>query len=157
MKTFIRNTLFGFAALSLVTMSAGISFADTNTLTVSGNVVGVCKFNSATSTLAFGALDPSSGAAASVAGSTTFWCTKGVSFTLGDDGGLYNSGGPRMRHATTTTEFIPYSLGMTPTAATGSGPATPITLNLSGNITFADYSNAEAGNYSDTVIITITP
>jgi spore coat protein U-like protein len=62
-----------------------------------------------------------------------------------------------MRHATDVTEFIPYSLSLSPTTGTGSGPATPITLTIDGSILNADYVNALAGNYSDTVVLTITP
>ncbi len=146
------------AILSMVSMVSGVVMAaDTNTLTVSGNVVGTCKFSSATSSLAFGALDPSSGAAVAGAGSSTFWCTKGVAYTISDDGGLFNSGGPRMQHGTDVTEFIPYGLTLAPLSGTGSGPATPVTLNITGNIAFADYSNALAGAYSDTVVITVNP
>ncbi|MFQ5598470.1 MAG: spore coat protein U domain-containing protein [Nitrospiria bacterium] len=159
MNKFFKNTFGIFAVLSMVLMAAGAAIADTNTLTVSGNVVGTCRFVSATSTLAFGALDPASGLPANTTGSTTFWCTKGVAFALTDDDGLHElvADGNRMQHATTLTEYIPYTLTMTPSAATGSGPSTPITLNLTGDITFANYSDAEAGAYSDTVVITITP
>ncbi len=142
-------------ALTLLAVGTGIA-AGLNTLTVSANVVGTCKFNSATSTLAFGALDPSSVADATATGSTTFWCTKGAIYTLSNDGGLNNSGGPRMKHAA-LAEFIPYALTLTPSAATGSGPSIPITLTIDGLISNADYVNASAGDYADTVVISVIP
>lgn len=147
-------------AVGLVLLSAGMSMAaDTNTLSVSANVVGTCKFNVATSTLAFGALDPSSVADASASNTTTFWCTRGASYTITDDDGLYDTGpgANQMRHAVDVTEFIPYSLTLSPLSGTGSGPVTPITLTIDGLIANANYINALAGDYADTVVITVAP
>jgi spore coat protein U-like protein len=62
-----------------------------------------------------------------------------------------------MQHATIATEYIPYTLTLSPLTGSGSGKATPITLNISGTITNANYINAAAGNFADTVVITITP
>jgi len=132
---------------------------DSNTLTVSASVSGNCKFNSPNSTLAFGALDPNSTADASASASVTFWCTKGSAYSISDDDGLYESGpnANRMRHATDTTEYIPYSLGYTPATGNGGGKTNPITLSISGTISNTNYVNALAGSYSDTVTLTITP
>src|SRR4030042_4813891 len=126
--------------------------ADTNTVTVTANVVGTCKFNSASSTLAFGGLDPSVGGDVNASTSTTFWCTKNASYSVGDDDGLYETGvdANRMRHATTLTEFIPYTFSYNPTSGTGDGRTSPITLNISGTVTFANYQNAEDGDYANT-------
>lgn len=151
------GTLALAAVFAASSVGAGLA-ADSNTLTVSANVVGTCKFNSATSTLAFGALDPASAGNATASGSTTFWCTKGASFSMSDDDGLYETGlnANRMKHLT-LAEYIPYSVSFTPSAATGSGPTTPITLTLGGTILNADFVNASAGDYEDTVVISITP
>lgn len=133
------------------------SVAATNTLSVSASVSGTCRFNSATSTLAFGALDPSLSTDATATSSTTFWCTKDTTYSITNDGGLHNSSGPRMQHATIPAEFIPYTLTLSPLTGSGSGKATPVTLNISGTIVNANYINAAAGNYADTVVITVTP
>lgn len=146
--------------LGLVSVLGSTAFAQqTNTVTVSANVVGTCRFVSPTSTLGFGGLDPSSGADANASATATFWCTRGAAYSITDDDGLYETGANanRMRHTTTSTEFIPYSISYTPATGTGSGPQTPITLNISGTVTFANYQNAAAGDYSDTVVLTITP
>lgn len=145
--------------LGLVSVLGSTALAQqTNTVTVSANVVGTCRFVSPTSTLGFGGLDPSSGTDANASATTTFWCTRGASYSITDDDGLYESGTThRMRHASSSTEFIPYSFSYSPTTGTGTGPGTPITLNITGTVTFANYQNAEAGNYSDTVVLTITP
>lgn len=158
MKVTVKRIAMAMAVFTIMMSWMEIAFAaGSNSLAVSSNVIGTCRFVSASSTLAFGALDPSSAANATASGSTTFWCTKGASYSISDDGGLYNSGGPRMRHATTVTEFIAYSLSLSPTTGTGSGPATPTTLTINGSILNADYVNAAAGNYADTVVLTITP
>ncbi len=67
----------------------GVAFAvDSNTVTATAYVVGTCGFNSATSTLGFGALNPGAGGDANASTSTTFWCTKNASYSITDDDGL---------------------------------------------------------------------
>lgn len=130
--------------------------ADSTTVTVSATVSGTCKFLSG-DTMAFGSLDPSSGANVNATASPTFWCTKGTSYTITDNDGLHKSGTThQMQHATTPTEFIPYSFNYTSTG-TGTGRTSPITLIINGTVNFVDYQNAAAGNYSDTVTLSITP
>ncbi len=141
-------------AIFLITGTA--MAAGTNTMTVSANVVGTCKFNSAISTLAFGALDPALATDASGAVNVAFWCTKGATYTVSDDGGLHNAGTPRMQHATTLTEYVPYSISYVNSGA-GLGKTTAANLAISGTVVNADYVDAAAGNYQDTVTVTITP
>jgi spore coat protein U-like protein len=152
--------LLGLAMVLGLVLLTGVAFAaDTNTVTVTANVVGTCRFNSATSTLAFGALDPGTGGDVNASTSTTFWCTRNASYSITDDDGLYETGvnANRMRHATTLTEYIPYTFSYNPTSGTGNGRTSPITLNINGTVTFANYQNAEAGDYADTVVLSITP
>lgn len=149
----------GLAMVLGLILFSGVAFAeDTNTVTVTANVVGTCKFLSTTSTLAFGPLDPSSGADVNANTSVQFWCTKNASYTITDDDGLYEllNGTQSMKHSS-LNEYIPYSFSYSPTSGTGSGRTAPITLNISGTVTFANYQNAAAGEYSDTVILTINP
>ena len=133
--------------------------ADTNTVTVTANVLGTCRFNSAASTLAFGALDPGVPGAVPASTSTTFWCTNGTIYTIADNDGLYELGPNlnRMRHVTTLTQFIPYTFSYNPTTGSGSGPVTSITLDITGSVAYADFQNADPGDYSDTVVLSITP
>lgn len=147
----------------LMSLAAGFTgsalAADSNTLTVTASVQGSCRFNSATSTLAFGALDPSLDTDATASTSVDFWCTRGSNYSISDDDGLYETGvdANRMRHAVTATEYIPYTLTYNPASGTGSGRTSPITLDISGSILNADYVNALAGDYADTVVLSITP
>ncbi len=145
-------------ALSAVFASASAMAGGTNTLTVSANVVGTCKFATTTSTLGFGSLDPSVGTNVNATGSTNYWCTKGVTTAaITADNGLNFSGSRRMVNATSATDLIPYTLTLTPSATAPGGPATPLTLNLAGTVLGTNYTAVAAGNYSDTVILTITP
>lgn len=128
---------------------------DTATVAVSATVVGTCKFNSG-GTLDF-TLDPSVGGAVSgTVSQPQFWCTKGASYSLSDDNGLNESGTThRMKHAS-LAEYIPYSFAYT-ASGTGTGPGTPINMDIAAQVLAADYLNASAGSYADTVTLTITP
>lgn len=153
----MKRRLIAFATGLAVLLFTGTGMAaGTNTMTVSANVVGTCQFSSAVSTLAFGALDPALATDASGSVNISFWCTKGATYTVTDDGGLHNVGTPRMQHATILTEYIPYSISYVNTGA-GLGKTTAATLAISGTVVNADYVDAAAGNYSDTVTVTITP
>jgi spore coat protein U-like protein len=151
-----KLTVLGMV-LGLVLFSSGaVLAADTTTVAVSANVVGTCKFLTP-GTMAFGSLDPNSGADVNATASPTFWCTKGASYTIADDDGLHKSGTThRMQHATTLTEFIPYTFTYA-SAGTGQGRTTPITLTINGTVAYADYQNSASGDYADTVTLTITP
>ncbi|GAB4431580.1 MAG: hypothetical protein OHK0040_01010 [bacterium] len=54
-------------------------------------------------------------------------------------------------------EYIPYTFSSNPASGTGSGPTSPITLNVSASFAQTDYENASAGTYTDTVTITVNP
>lgn len=129
--------------------------ADTANVTVSATVVGTCKFNSG-GAVAF-TLDPSVGGAVSgVVTQPAFWCTKGATYGITDNDGLNASSGvQRMKHST-LAEFIPYTFSYT-AAGTGTGPGTPISMNIASSVAAVDYLNASAGSYADTVILSITP
>jgi spore coat protein U-like protein len=150
--------LVGLAmVLGLVLVLSGAAMAgDTAQVNVSANVVGTCKFLTG-GTMAFGDLDPSSGSDKSATVTQpTFWCTKNASYTIADDLGLNESGTQRRVKHASLTEYINYSMNYT-TTGTGLGRTSPVTMNISGTIPFADYRDASAGGYSDTVILTINP
>lgn len=154
-----RTTIIGMA-LAAAGFAAPLSaLADTATLSVTATVVGTCKVTTSTGTLAFGSLDPSSATDGSGSSSDIqFWCTKGAAYTITDDNGLHEVGSQHRMQSDTlaTAEYIPYNISYT-ASGTGSGPSTPITLSVSGTVLNADYINASADTYSDTVTFTITP
>jgi spore coat protein U-like protein len=145
------------ASLTTTTLSISSAFAaGTATLNVQANVVGNCKFNTASATMNFGALDPANTTDAAGTGALQFWCTKNATYTIADDGGA-NKSGTQRRLKDTGTNYINYSIGAYTTTGTGNGKTSPITLNLTGAVLNADYVNAAAGAYTDVVTFTINP
>ncbi|MGE5188864.1 MAG: spore coat protein U domain-containing protein [Gemmatimonadota bacterium] len=159
----MRKRTVQAAIIVMFILAAGAAAAaDTATVAVSARVVGTCRFNSG-ATLAFGDLPfDTSGNALGIGPITTtlsFWCTNGASYTITDDEGLNEVvAGSQSMNSTTlgTTEYIPYSLTYSPATGTGLGPASPITLTLSGTVG-AVYATNTPDTYTDTVTLTIDP
>jgi spore coat protein U-like protein len=155
----MKKYILAVAVLMLVVAMTGTAMAaGSQTVGVSATVLGVCQFLTG-GTVAFGTLDPSIGG--NINGTVTqptFWCTRGTSYTITDDSGLHElvAGSPRMVSGTSPTDFIPYSFTYTATG-TGSGRGTPINMNIASTVVAADYLNALAGAYADTVTLTINP
>ena len=61
-----------------------------------------------------------------------------------------------MQHTTIATEFLPYSLSLSPTSATVLRLVEQ-TLTVTGTIQPFQFQNAASGVYRDTVVITLTP
>jgi spore coat protein U-like protein len=143
-------------AIAMIAFS-GVALADTNTVTVTANVVGSCHFAALTSNLSFGLLDQTLTTDATATASTAFWCTRNTAFAITDDDGLNDGGvvdGNRMRNG---SEYIPYSFSYSTTGGTGAGKTAPTNFTITGTIVNANYVDAVAGNYSDTVVISINP
>ena len=140
-------------AIAMIAFS-GLAFAGgTANVDVSARVVGTCKFLTGGS-VAFGDLDPSVGTDKNgTVTQPTFWCTKGTNYTITDTGGV--RGTYEMKHAT-LADLILYSftyLG----AGTGTGRSGTTIMNISSTVAGSDYINKSAGDYSDTVELTIIP
>jgi spore coat protein U domain-containing protein, fimbrial subunit CupE1/2/3/6 len=154
----MKRSVFLIAAAVLLMMAGTAMAAGTATMDVSAVVQGTCSFNSASTTLAFGAL-PTSGAGASVSTSIDFNCSNGTVYTMTDDDGLNETGVDANRMASTTlgtTEYIPYSIAYTSTG-TGLGPTNPITLTIDGTVASGAYATNSPDVYQDTVTLTINP
>ncbi len=150
--------LLGLVMVLGLVLLAGVAFAsDTNTLTVSASVTGTCKFATGTSLLNFGALDPSVGTNVNASTTTQFWCTKGVVTDSITPGNGANWSGSTRQMAGPGGDLIAYSLTLTKDANTNQGPASPRTLTIAGSVLGTDYTSKSAGNYSDTVTLSITP
>lgn len=146
------------APLGISEVSAG-----NGSLTVSATVVSknICKFNVPTSALAFGAINASTTVPATAATSIQFRCVGSApiaTFFISDDDGLYETGpdANRMRHGVILTEYLPYSLTLSPTSASVPKNVWQ-TLTISGSISVPSIQNAVAGAFSDTVVILINP
>jgi spore coat protein U-like protein len=151
----------------LIALVAGLvapaGAADTKPLAVSAVVLSknICKLETNTAAnLDFGALNTASGA--DVARSTSFTArclgsAKSATFAIAQNGGLNRSGGRnRMRHASGSADYIPYSLAISPSK--GTVPKNQIfTITVTGTALGSDYQDAHAGGYSDTVVLNINP
>jgi spore coat protein U-like protein len=123
-----------------------------------------CKFNEKGATLAFGDLDPISHPDITRTAYLTFECNGPATiatYAITDNDGE-NPNGPnanRMAHENIVGAYLPYSFSLSPTSGSvektkgGTSPS----LTVSGTLLGDDYSTAQAGPYSDTVIITINP
>jgi spore coat protein U-like protein len=156
----MRKRVLLVAAIIMVFSGAAAFAADTATVTVSAIIPDTCRFNTPSVALAFGVLDPATAPAVSAGTSITFWCTTGASYTVTDDDGLFETAVDANRMQSTALavpEFIPYTMTYNPASGTGLGPASPITLNITGDIAAGTYSGNTADVYNDTVTLTINP
>jgi spore coat protein U-like protein len=152
--------------------AAAAAYAATKTATfqVTANVTNNCFIDSA-STLAFGAYDPSSATALDGTSSIVVRCTNKTPYTLALNAGTTTGGNFTNRLMTDGTDTLQYNLyttaarttvwgdgtGGTSTvtgAGTGLGGGQAKTTTVFGRIPVQP--NAAAGNYSDTVTVTIT-
>jgi spore coat protein U-like protein len=150
------------AVLACLAAAVPAAFGDMRTLAVTATVLtrSICRFESRTSTLNFGALDPAVSADVNAVSSVGFVCRGSApvaAFHFTDDDGQ-NPSGPgvrRMRHAT-APEFLQYALAFSTVSGTIPKNA-PGTLTLSGTVRWADFRGSMAGAYTDSVVVSILP
>lgn len=153
----------GAAALGLLLSAGAALAAGSHSIEVSATVLSknACRFtNGGPSQLAFGSIDPSAATTVSQTAVTTFRCTGSdatATYSISSNDGLYASGPgqPRMRHATDPTRYLPYALNVPQSASVPRN--TTQTLSIEGTLTPADYADAAAGAYTDSVVLTIEP
>lgn len=153
-----QNRIAKAVAATLLTFAAGIAAADTQSLSVTASVTGVCKFNTGQSpVLAFGAIDPSGLGNATGSASVLYRCTKDTSATVSNAvTGARTLTGSGTAAGDTMTYDLSFTSGGTGTG-TGFGAGTDITLVVGGTIIPADFQNKKAGPYAETVTLTVTP
>jgi spore coat protein U-like protein len=151
------------AATGALIAAPAFAASTTHTLSVSATVTGNCKFNTAgptALTIATGAgvIDPSAAGPATGTANVTFRCTTGTTSGITGDNGLNFSAGTR-RVKNGVANFMNYALTLTNAAQLGSGfgAGQDKTVLVDASIIAADYQNATAGAYTDTVTLTITP
>jgi spore coat protein U-like protein len=155
-------------AVAAFALSGVVGAAGTHTVNVSASVLGVCAVITASSTLAFGSLNPSTGGTVNATGSAAnFRCTQGQTFTITSDDGVNESAaGGANNHMRLTGavgagcanayECIRYTLAFTSTGA-GTGLLTNISFGVTGSTGIVDYQSAAVGSYTDTVTLTVSP
>jgi spore coat protein U-like protein len=150
-------------AVALLSAAGRAGQAGSGSFTVSATVLSKsnCKFDSKAAVLAFGTLDPADGSDVTTTTTIGFRCTGSApiaTFAITDDDGLYESGpdANRMRHATLGGQYLPYEMALSPVG--GTVPKNEwLTLTVTGTVRGDEYANAYAGDYSDTVVISIDP
>ena len=135
--------------------------AGAHTITVSATVLagGNCRFQAAASSISL-SIDPASGAPGTASGTLSIRCNSAaanVAWNLSANSGLYGSSPSalRMRHGTSATEFLPYTLSF---PASGIVPRnTWRSLTVTATVLPADFQNALSGTYSDSVALSLLP
>ncbi|AOY02049.1 spore coat protein U domain-containing protein [Jeongeupia sp. USM3] len=140
----------------ILLLLGGAAHADTRGMPVTASVPGSCKFSNADDVvLDFGALVPGQGQR-QVSQPVAFTCSTGTHYTVTMDLGRSPDGAQR-RMRGDSGAFIPYALSADPMGGTGQGELTPITLTLTASVDAAAYVDSPVGNYSDNVVLTVSP
>lgn len=149
-----------FAGLALVLSALSQPHAQAGEsvdVRVTATVLAVCKVQSVRDIL-FGTLDPSQPVDSVAEGGVTFMCTRGVDYRLVvDKGRNYDAASGRRRMKDQATNYLPYRLAAESFAGIGMGFREPAAIVLSASIFGADYRDAPAGQYSDTLRVIIEP
>ena len=147
------------AAVTVVIAMAGAAFAATTTGSVGATAVVTETCTIAGGSIDFGTVDR--GAAGPIAATVVdpvINCTKNTNVAVTDNDGLYELAvdQPRMKNSA-SADYIPYTLTYA-TPLTGAGMASDIggLLALSASIADGALDAAPAGNYSDTIVFTLT-
>ncbi len=154
----MKKLLLATLIASAVGVSTSAMAGNTQTMAVSATITGTCKLQSSTA-MAFGSIDPSSVTAATAGANVTYKCTNGTAPTSLTAVGANDSAGQK-RLLTGASTYMNYSISFTAPVAVGGGFAagvTATTVSVTGTIAVADFANATAGAYADTLTFTIAP
>ena len=164
MKT-LRSWRVGLPiALLAATFAAPASAQDTANMQVTANVAPSCAFTGLTD-MAFGTLNQSADNLATA--DITWVCTDGFSMDIRINGGGTGDVSNRAMTGPAALTYQIYTDGTYATVfgdgttgsdvtVTGSGYGSPSTLTVFGRVLAADAAAALAGNYTDTVVVTIS-
>lgn len=148
----MKKKIVVLAMAIVVGMSGAAMALGTNTVAVSGTVLGTCSITGGTAAL--GLIDPAGvGPVNAVVTQPQVTCSNGTPYTITDDDGT-NETGLNANRMTDGTNFIAYAFNYT-AAGTGTGGAVP--MNITASVAQPDYNGKPAGIYNDTVTLTVTP
>jgi hypothetical protein len=159
MKVYRQSFLLVTAAASAMFATDATALGTANS-TVSAQVLGICKFNSGQAPVVTIAntgtkIDPSLAGPATGSAAILYRCSAGTSATFTV---------PTPVTVTCTTAGTCGVTTMAPTlssvntgAGTGFGSGNDKTLTVNGQLTQAQYQDMQAGTYSGTVTVTVTP
>lgn len=164
---FFRSKVLASALLvpALLDASAGRAATATTAFPVTATVVKACQVNA--SPLAFGNYDPTSAAALNGTTTLTVLCTVGSSFTVGLNAGTATGATVATRKMSNGGNTLSYALyqdagrgdnwGNTPGTDTPdaiTAATTPTNMTVYGQVPAGQ--NVPAGDYSDTITVTVT-
>jgi spore coat protein U-like protein len=157
--TALASTKRYVAAIAVSLLApAAVAGLDAATVPVQMQVVPVCRFEDTVARLDFGAIDVSRTAAVVAQTSLRYACTRGLTPVVSAGPGLHGDGAGRRRMALLGSgDFIAYSLEVGLDPRVGIGPGASLSMIIRGSIDAAEYRGAGIGDYSDTVVLTITP
>jgi spore coat protein U-like protein len=146
-----------FLMLAMLLAMAGTSMAATVTgsVPVTAVILGTCGINTAGASIDFGSLDPNLAPAVSatvVPPQVT--CDAGLNYTVSADDGLQPSGPGAPNMDDGAANQIAYTIGYDVNYV-GTGVPQNIT-NLTGDILLGAYAGSPNGNYTDTIVFTVT-
>lgn len=148
----MKKKIVVLAMAIVVGMSGAAMAAGSNTVAVSGTVLGTCSITGGTAAL--GLIDPAGvGPVSAVVTQPQVTCSNGTPYTITDDDGTSETG-LNANRMTDGTNFIAYSFTYTG-AGTGTGLA--VNMDVAASVAQLDYAGKPAGVYNDTVTLTVTP
>jgi hypothetical protein len=159
LMTIIKKTLLAAACVGTLLMAGSAMAADSTTVTVSGDVAGICKFSDAPYAIAFGTLDPSSTGPATQDTTMNYRCTNGTMASGITIDGASNTA-TALVDMTNGTHHMPATLTWATPSTLGSGfgaASTVIPVTVHGSIAVVDLNAAFAGTYSKSVAVTLAP
>ncbi|WP_297572763.1 spore coat protein U domain-containing protein [uncultured Deefgea sp.] len=144
-------------AIALALLSSS-GFAATKNIDIKANIVGTCAFvNADAITLDFGSLTEGTAPSPQEA-KAQFWCTKGTTVNLtANEGANAVSSQMNLKSTTGDTELIPYALTLSKASEIGAGKSNPIELTVNATMEATAADSKPAGDYSDTVTLTLLP
>ncbi|PLY01795.1 MAG: hypothetical protein C0624_09765 [Desulfuromonas sp.] len=161
MKQLLRHSLLATLGLSLLASPCLAAFNGVVNLSAVVLSKSVCRFVTTSSTLAFGSLDPGNPVTVNMSTSLTFRCqgsANPATYQITPDDGLspLGAGSPQMQHLTNPGNYIPYSISLSTLSGTIPKNVNQ-TLTIDGTILGSDYQTSIAGDYADTITISIIP
>lgn len=156
MPTRVKQLFVLCAVLIGIALSEGEVIGAVTQVGVSATVVaGKCTFSDA-GFISFTLNPATGGTAAGIVTQPRFKCSKDAVYTIADNKGKYADGtNRRMKHAS-LGEYIAYDITYTQSGK-GTGTGTRVPMDITAAVPGANYINASAGNYADSIIFTITP
>lgn len=161
----LRLALITGILVALLGTTAPVVRAASADLGVSATIPswGFCNFRSAGYNLDFASLDPANPVDVQAQADLQFRCLgwPTVTYYISHDSGQHGSGpnSLRMKHLA-LDEYLPYALSLNPVSGTIPTPfliSAWQTLQVTGTIFGSDYQTAAAGQYVDSVVLTIVP